>query len=177
MSPRRAKDLGGTFDLPGLTQGSSHPEGRKSFLGRLNDSERVEFRGVFGLSTTAVIAFDIPYLRVKNIANATRQGRWWAAAKDRREQRTVTAARFPREYRLPTGDDEVWVWLTRQSSGHLDDDGLALSFKSVRDAIAEKLAIDDGSAQIRFSYRQEKTQRGFFGVRVEIAIFDPRDVC
>jgi hypothetical protein len=136
----------------------------------------VAFREVLLLSTTAVVAFDAPGLRVRNQANASRQGRWWAAAKDRREQRAEIGARFPREYRMPTGDDEVWVLLTRLSSGRMDDDGLGLAFKSVRDAIAGKLAIDDGSPQIRFTYRQEKTPRGKFGVRVEIAIFDPRDV-
>jgi hypothetical protein len=40
------------------------------------------------------------------------------------------------------------ILLTRVSPKPFDDDGLAAAFKSIRDGIAERLGIDDGSAAV-----------------------------
>jgi hypothetical protein len=66
----------------------------------------------------------------------------------------------------------VWplvVTLTRLSSGHMDDDGIAASTKGVRDAVAKALGVDDGDrSRIRFLYDERKVKRGVYGVEVRI---------
>ena len=48
----------------------------------------------------------------------------------------------------------VIVALERVGKRKMDDDGLSASFKAIRDGIASKLGIDDGSDDIRFVYSQ-----------------------
>ena len=62
------------------------------------------------------------------------------------------------------------VTITRVAPGRpLDDDNLAISAKSVRDGIADRLGIDDGSDQVKWNYAQEKaTKRGHYTCMVEI---------
>lgn len=47
----------------------------------------------------------------------------------------------------------------------MDDDGLAASFKAVRDGIADRLCVNDGSDQIAFKYAQRKSKQ--YGVEIE----------
>jgi len=73
----------------------------------------------------------------------------------------------------------VWplvVTLTRLSSGHMDDDGIAASCKGIRDAVAKALGVNDGKRErIRFVYDERKVRRGVYGVEVRIESAERRD--
>src|ERR1700678_2601938 len=59
-----------------------------------------------------------------------------------------------RPKRVAKGRVRIRVGLVRVSCQELDYDGLVSSCKSLRDAIAAGLGIDDGDARIKFSYGQ-----------------------
>ena len=59
----------------------------------------------------------------------------------------------------------VYVKLTRTGPRRMDDDGLRASLKSVRDAVAGYLRIDDGSSLIAWEYAQAS---GEYGVEIQI---------
>jgi hypothetical protein len=61
------------------------------------------------------------------------------------------------------------VLLTRCSPGNpLDDDNLAGALKTVRDAVALWLGVDDRhSDTVRYRYTQHRTKRGDWRVRIE----------
>lgn len=57
------------------------------------------------------------------------------------------------------------ITLTRISPGKLDSDNLQGALKAIRDAVAQRLGVDDGSPMLVWHYGQE---RGAWGVRIEI---------
>lgn len=57
------------------------------------------------------------------------------------------------------------IQLTRLAPRMMDDDGLAASFKAVRDGIADRLCVNDGSDKIAFKYAQRKSKQ--YGVEIE----------
>jgi hypothetical protein len=62
------------------------------------------------------------------------------------------------------------VTLTRMSPGRLDTGNLGSAMKHVQDAVARWIGIDDRHDHlVEYTYRQEKTKRGAWGVRIEIA--------
>lgn len=66
------------------------------------------------------------------------------------------------------------VELVRISAGSLDDDAVAPALKSIRDGIADALAVNDGDkSRFACSYAQRKEGRGVFGVEVTIGIRAP----
>lgn len=67
-------------------------------------------------------------------------------------QKRATRARCPPW----TGGPLLVVTLTRVSPRPLDDDNLRSALKSVRDAVATWLRIDDASPLVRWEYAQEK---------------------
>lgn len=60
------------------------------------------------------------------------------------------------------------VILTRIAPGLLDSDNLPASMKSVRDEIADLLGVDDRDPCVAWHYRQERSKRGQYTVRVDI---------
>jgi hypothetical protein len=60
------------------------------------------------------------------------------------------------------------VTITRIGPRHLDDDNLASACKYVRDEIAKKVGVDDGSDQYTWRYEQIKGLR--YGVNVEVTM-------
>lgn len=60
----------------------------------------------------------------------------------------------------------VIVSLERVGKRKMDDDGLSASFKAIRDGIASKLGIDDGSDDIRFVYSQRIGKNYFVEVTI-----------
>lgn len=70
----------------------------------------------------------------------------------------VDAQRRATRYRCPawTGGPLLVVRLTRVASRSLDDDNLRGALKSVRDAVAMWLKVDDASPLVRWEYAQEK---------------------
>lgn len=60
------------------------------------------------------------------------------------------------------------VKLTRIGRRRLDGDNLQSSMKFVRDAVARKLEVDDGSDDITFEYDQKAVVQENYGVNVQI---------
>lgn len=58
------------------------------------------------------------------------------------------------------------VLLTRIGPRKLDSDAIPACFKALRDGIADKVGVDDGSDQITFQYAQRKAKE--YGVEIEI---------
>lgn len=54
----------------------------------------------------------------------------------------------------------VTVSLTRESVRAMDTDGLAASFKGVRDEVAKWLGLDDADSRVEWKYQQRKA-KGF----------------
>lgn len=109
------------------------------------------------------IAFEVP-IKTTSALNGS-WGSWKQVNAKRKRERAVTSAKMPRFEIRPV----FVVTLTRLSSGTLDDDNLRGATKSIRDAIAHRLGVDDGGPLIRWEYRQEKCERGEYAVRVEIS--------
>lgn len=53
----------------------------------------------------------------------------------------------------------------------MDTDGLTAAFKAIRDGIADKIGIDDGSDQLTWIYAQETGAE--FGVTIDIKASEP----
>jgi len=60
------------------------------------------------------------------------------------------------------------VTLTRIAPRRLDGDNLQGSFKAVRDAVADRMGIDDADPRVTWRYAQEKGAPKEYAVRVEI---------
>lgn len=58
------------------------------------------------------------------------------------------------------------VLLTREATRAMDTDGLAASFKGVRDEVAKWLGVDDASPLVEWKYAQRKAKG--FHVLIEI---------
>lgn len=113
-----------------------------------------------------MISFSVPVHTV-NEANGT-HGSFWKKSTRRKSIRHATslalAAYVPVRVHMP-----CVVTLTRCSAGTLDDDNLRIAMKSVRDAIAKHLGVDDGDlTRVQWQYRQARAPRGVHTVRVEI---------
>ena len=80
-----------------------------------------------------------------------------------KSEREATAWAFMGQ-RVP--DLPVDVALTREAARTMDTDGLAASFKGVRDQVAEWLGLDDADPRVSWSYAQAKAKG--FNVLVEI---------
>ena len=130
---------------------------RRATATPLVTSARVEASG-------AIVA-RVDGLRLVNVANAREH---WATRKRRvsREHAAINAAL--RGVRLPAGPRWA-VTITREGRGLLDDDGLAISAKGVRDAVAAALGVDDGPrGPVTWRYAQRRAKTSAVEVRVEV---------
>lgn len=103
--------------------------------------------------------FTIP-IKLPSLANL--RWHWRKIAELKKSQREATVLAM-RDLVLPP--PPLVVTLTRLGRGKLDDDNLAGACKYVRDAIAAKVGIDDGSDRYTWIYLQVK---GDYRVDVEI---------
>lgn len=103
-------------------------------------------------------------LPIRTINTANRREHWAARAKRAKSHRH--AAFYAVRQSSPTKRTRYTVTLTRIGKRRMDDDGLAISFKAVRDGIADALGIDDGSERIAWRYAQEIGKQ--YGVRIVI---------
>lgn len=83
---------------------------------------------------------------------------WSVRSKQARIEREA-ALYTVRKHELP-----CMVRITRIGPRALDDDNLAGACKSIRDGIADRLGIDDGSEAVAWRYAQRK---GPYGVEIE----------
>ena len=102
-------------------------------------------------------------IKLHNPLNGS-HGHWAAIAKRRKQERNTAYYAFPHGIKLP-----VVVTLTRIAPRLFDDDNLGAAFKSVRDGIADKIGVDDGSKQIKFKYAQRRGKVREYAVEVEFA--------
>lgn len=102
-------------------------------------------------------------LPIQTVNPLNRRDHWAAKAKRASQERTVTHATLwgKRPPTLP-----ATVTLTRLAPRVMDTDGLAASFKAIRDGVQDAYAVDDGSELFRWRYRQEHAKR--YAVRIEI---------
>jgi hypothetical protein len=68
---------------------------------------------------------------------------------------------------VPRPDVPIVVKLTRIAPRMLDDDNAVGGMKSVRDAVAEWLMVDDADPRISWQYAQEKGKPRQYACRVE----------
>lgn len=101
-------------------------------------------------------------IRITNPLNGS-HGHWRGVAKRRRAERSVAAMAVPAGLKPP-----LVVHLTRIAPRKFDDDNLGAAFKSVRDGIADKVGVDDGSAQIAFKYAQRRGNPKEYAIEILI---------
>lgn len=61
------------------------------------------------------------------------------------------------------------ITITRRGGRRMDDDGLTISAKHVRDGIADWLGIDDGDKRLTWVVKQDKAPRGQHWVDVVVS--------
>jgi hypothetical protein len=105
---------------------------------------------------------EIP-VRIESM-NTSRREHYMARARRAKSQRQ-TAGWCLRL--VPRPDVPLVVKLTRIAPRMLDDDNCIGGMKSVRDAVAEWLMVDDGDSRVRYEYAQEKGMPKRYAVRVE----------
>lgn len=107
----------------------------------------------------ASISITIP-LRASTSQNARLH--WAAMAKVRKREKAAALAKLPRHLIRPV----IAVTLTRAAPRRLDDDNLAGCLKGVRDGVAARLGIDDGSPLVVWKYEQVQAKNYAVGVDV-----------
>jgi hypothetical protein len=105
------------------------------------------------------IAFEVQ-IRAQSTSNLREH--WAVKAKRVDAQKRATRAKCP----AWNGGPLLVVTLTRVAPRRLDDDNLRGALKSVRDAVASWLRVDDASPLVRWEYGQEKGAGA--SVRVEV---------
>lgn len=101
-------------------------------------------------------------LRVINGLN--QREHWSARAKRAKSDRLIAGLATPAGLKPP-----LTITLTRIYTGRgrpYDTDGLAAAFKGVRDGIADKIGVDDGSPLLIWRYEQRQGKE--FGIIIEI---------
>lgn len=105
------------------------------------------------------ISFEVP---VKTASTSNLREHWAAKHKRTDAQKAATRRRCPQWTAAPM----LYVRLTRVAPRALDDDNLRGALKSVRDAIASWLRVDDRSPLVGWLYEQQKGPTPL--VRVEV---------
>lgn len=95
-----------------------------------------------------MIRFELP-LEIPSVANLREH---WAAKAERvKAQRKAAMLKCPKW----TAGPVLVVTLTRVAPRELDSDNLASAMKGIRDGIAARLGVDDGSKLVEWRYAQE----------------------
>lgn len=175
---RRVSDLSApqpsTPPLP-----SAAPTPTYSLLVGSSDQEKIKTEGAKEICDPTPVGsgrirsdrLDLP-LRTANPLNGS-QGNHWRAAQRRVDERDEVGWAWKqkgwqhRAWRFP-----VEVTLIRSGTHRMDEDGCIASLKSVRDAVAFWLGVDDGDrTKVRFVY--ELPKRGPYRVTVIIREVTP----
>jgi hypothetical protein len=105
--------------------------------------------------------FEVP-IKIQSTANLREH--WAVKYKRVDSQKSATAYRFPKRELRPL----LKVKLVRVSPRELDDDNLRSALKSVRDAVASCLRVDDKSPLVTWEYGQEKGEPRQNAVRITV---------
>jgi hypothetical protein len=121
------------------------------------------------VAPAVAIEVTVPY-RVVNESN--RPGRCWRdrsrRAKQAREAWAAMLLWAGLALTLPNLPTPLAVTLTRIGGRRMDDDGVAAGCKSLRDAVAQTLGMDDGDPRVTWCYSQ-RPGPGPVGVEVRIS--------
>jgi hypothetical protein len=104
---------------------------------------------------------------IKTVSEANSRDHW--GVKVRRKQRQQNDFALVWRKHRPKVEPPIAITFTRFSCKTLDDDNLRSCFKGIRDQLAKEIGIDDGSDQITWQYRQERTptRTNYFTVTIE----------
>jgi hypothetical protein len=98
---------------------------------------------------------------LKTVSLLNQREHWSVRAKRAKEHRLEAWVMTPS---LSNIKPPMAIKLTRIGPRRLDGDNLQGALKNIRDGIADRLGIDDGSALIRWSYDQESRGEGNYAV-------------
>jgi DNA-binding GntR family transcriptional regulator len=115
-----------------------------------------------------IITAKIP---VKLVNGANSREHWAVRAKRAKDQRWAARAALMKYRVLPlleNIDHGIKITITRRGGRRMDDDGLTISAKHVRDGVADWLGIDDGDPRLTWVVKQDKAPRGQHWVDVEV---------
>lgn len=125
-------------------------------------------------------------LELKTVSEANAREFWRARAERRAGQRAAVRKVLDEDFgrakpaldlveKLASGQTvarlgQLTVELTRIAPGELDaDENLPMSFKAIKDEIADWLGLrTDRDKRVRWSFRQERSARGVYKIRIEI---------
>ena len=88
----------------------------------------------------------------------------WAARAKRAASHRQAMISIPLTVRWMT--PPLVITLTRLAPRRLDSDNLAISFKAVRDGIADRLGMDDGDPRLTWDYDQRR--EAVYGIEIDI---------
>ena len=101
-------------------------------------------------------------LPIPTVSEANVREHWSRKARRAKAQRSA-AFFYVRKHPLP-----CVVTLTRVAPRVLDDDNLRGALKAVRDGVADRLGVDDGSPEVEWRYGQRRGLPRQYGVEVSI---------
>ncbi len=97
------------------------------------------------------------------LVNGSNAREHWGERKRRATAHRKACLVIPAGIPLP-----VIVTLTRIGPGTMDDDGLVISAKHVRDGIADRLGVDDKDSRVTWRYEQARGGAGHYSCYVRI---------
>ncbi len=106
-------------------------------------------------------------IRLVNSANAREH--WAKRAKRANLERKAAFFLLTRRPSVPCA-----VKLVRIAPRAFDSDNLAISFKAIRDGIADRLRVNDNDPRVTWEYAQEQGKPKQYSIRIEIV---PRRTC
>ena len=99
-------------------------------------------------------------LPIRTVNSLNSREHWSKRARRAKRERHASYIFTPKGIKTP-----VTVTLVRLAPKVMDDDGLSASFKNLRDGIADKLGVDDGSPLIKWVYVQRVSKE--YGIQIE----------
>lgn len=112
----------------------------------------------------------MPSMRIpiRTVSGANAREHWAKRAARAKKERTTVRLFLLRMISMMPKFDRYVVDLTRNGKRFLDDDNLAISFKAIRDEIAELLGFGDSPTDpVRWTYGQTKSREYSVTITVE----------
>lgn len=113
------------------------------------------------------LEFEVP---IKASTSQNARMHWAQLARVRKSEKAAVAYRFHPRGMKPF----LIITLTRIAPSAMDDDNLAGVLKGIRDGVAARLGIDDGSPLVRWLYRQERRGVREYAVVVRVEALSER---
>lgn len=116
------------------------------------------------------IDFQVP---VRTVSEMNRRDHWAVRLRRKKEQREAVAVAWQNNLRGKKIQLPCVVKLTRIGPKPLDGDNWQSGAKFIRDIIAQKLGVDDGSDQVRWEYEQMPVGIREYAVKISITSREP----